>query len=210
MWRLVVKVWAAKDKTLAPVLEASTRLDMIPPSLTPRDDAEAAQIAANLMGAKVWSQRRAMDRTGVDDPEAEQDMIREERTDATMFPAEVQMLAQLLAALKNMGFGAQPEAEQMAQDAAQQMADQRALGGGQAGMPMMNGEGEQPMTPPEMLSPGATPPVDGGQAPPAAGGPMPLETPGSKFISQTQMSGGNLKGNILSQVPLGEAPPTVG
>jgi hypothetical protein len=38
------------------------------------------------------------------------------------------------------------------------------------------------------------------------GGAMPLQEPGSKFISQTQMQGGEMKGRILTQVPLGQAP----
>jgi hypothetical protein len=198
-WNLGVTIWAYMDPDLRDVLESSRRIDQEPPSLTPRDDAEASQIASNLMNNKVWSQRRAMDRTGVEDPEAEQQMIREERTDATMFPAEVQVLAQLLATLKNMGFGQQPEVAQQAEDAAGSMADLRSLEGGQTGMPMMNGAGESPLPPPEMLSPGATPP---GEAP----GGMPLEAPGSKFLSQTQVVNGEANNRLLSQVPIGTPP----
>jgi hypothetical protein len=202
VWRLAATVWASKDPAIREVLEKSRRIEMMPPSLTPRDDMEASQIALNLSTGKLWSQRRAMDRVGVDDPEREQDMIREERTDATMFPAEVQVLAQLLATLRNMGFGQQPEATAMAEEAASMMADQRALGGGMEGMPSMNGEGEQPMMPPEMLSEGA--PMPGGPGMP--GEPMPLAQEGSKMISQTQIVGGEARNRLLSQVPLG-APP---
>jgi hypothetical protein len=206
-WNLIVTIWAKKDSSIADVLKASRRIKIDPPTLTPRDDMEASQIAANLMNSKIWSQRRAMDRTGVDDPEAEQDDIREERTDATMFPAEVQVLAQLLATLKNMGYGAQPQVQQQADQAAGSMNDLRALGGGMNGVPSMNGQGEGPLTPPEQLVPGASPPIDGGQ-PVGPGGPdgVPLEAPGSKFLSQTQVVGGKAKNRLLSQVPLGTPP----
>jgi hypothetical protein len=206
MWNLSATVWAHFDPAIREVLNKSKRIDMVPPSLTPRDDMEASQIALNLSTGKLWSQRRAMDRVGVDDPEREQDMIREERTDATMFPAEVQVLAQLLATLRNMGFGQQPEATAMAEEAAAQMADQRALGGGMEGMPSMNGAGEQPIMPPEMLSEGA--PMPGGEGMPmgAPGEPMPLAQPGSKMISQTQIVGGEARNRLLSQVPIGQPP----
>jgi hypothetical protein len=206
VWALAKRVWIAKDPSgMGRMLENSGRLDVISPSLTPRDDAEAAQIAVNLMTNKVWAQRRAMERTGVDDPEAEQNMIREERTDATMFPAEVQMLAQLLAGLRNMGYGQPPEAQQMAEQAASSMSDIASMAGQTGGVPSMNGEGETPTLPPEAMPPGEDMAAAAGMMQ-QGGGAMPLQEPGSKFISQTQMQGGEMKGRILTQVPLGQAP----
>jgi hypothetical protein len=205
VWAMAKRVWIAKDPTIGRMLANSGRLEVISPSLTPRDDAEAAQIAVNLMTNKVWAQRRAMERTGVDDPEAEQNLIREERTDATMFPAEVQMLAQLLAGLKNMGYGQPPEAEEMAEEAASSMADIASMTGQTGGMPSMNGEGETPTLPPEAMPPGEEMAAAAGMRE-AGGGAMPLQEPGSKFISQTQMQGGEINGRILTQVPLGQAP----
>jgi hypothetical protein len=205
VWALAKQVWIAKDPSIGRMLANSGRLDVISPSLTPRDDAEAAQIAVNLMTNKVWSQARAMERTGVDDPEAEQNLIREERTDATMFPAEVQMLAQLLAGLRNMGYGQPPEAEAMAEQAASSMADVAQMTGETGGVPSMNGEGETPTLPPEAMPPGEDMAAAAGMMQ-QGGGAMPLQEPGSKFISQTQMQGGEMKGRILTQVPLGQAP----
>ena len=62
-----------------------------------------ATIALNLKEGKLWSAARAMDRTGVDDPEAEQDIIREEQTDATLNPAAVQVMVTLMAILQQIG-----------------------------------------------------------------------------------------------------------
>ena len=56
---------------------------------------ETAQIARTLVDGKLWSAIRGMDRTGVDDPEAEQNIIRAEQTDAALNPAAVQVMAQL-------------------------------------------------------------------------------------------------------------------
>ena len=150
IWVLSREVWAAKTPALAPLLMGPYALEITAPSLTPRDDMEIATMASNLKREKIWSGKRAMDRTGVDDPEQEENVIREEQTDATLNPAAVQVMAQLMAVLQQLGQQNQ-QAEQMV---AQQQAsvagaenDARQLGGGMQGSPMMNG-GEEPAGPP--------------------------------------------------------------
>jgi hypothetical protein len=163
---------------------------------------ETSAMAANLMNSKLWSQRRAMDRVGVDDPEQEQSMIREERTDATLFPADVQVMAQLMAVLQQLGVQNQQseQAQGMAEQQAASMNDMRTLGGGMQGSPMMNGEEEQPMGPPEAM-PANTPEGQALAGPPppgAAAGPG-----GPEFNVQSMLQEGEAKNRILTQQTLG-------
>lgn len=194
LWSLANRVWAAKSSDLRPILDGSRVIVVEPPSLTPRDDMEAATMSANLVTGKLWSQRRGMDRVGVEDPEQEQDLIREERTDATMFPADVQVQAQLLALLQQMGFAANAQAQGQAEQAAAQLG---GLGGagtppGQTGQPAMNAPAEQP------VGPGGPPPEAG--APPAPG----AET---GFLAQTAVKEGEPQNRLLSQTQFGQGAP---
>lgn len=149
LWGLTATIWGAKMATLRPILIGAGRLSLTAPSLTPRDDLETASLAANLVNAKLWSQIRGMDKVGVDDPESEQTVIREERTDASMFPADVQVMAQLMLLLQQLGIMPQQQAEAQGQlSQAQTLAAYRQPGGGQ-GSPMLNAPEEQVGVPPE-------------------------------------------------------------
>ena len=106
-------------------------------------------MAANLVQSKLWSQKRGMDRVGVDDPETESDIIRAERTDASMFPADVATMAQLMTVLQSLGYGAPPAAEEAMGQQSQSLAGMRAELGGREGVPSMNAPEEQPLVPPE-------------------------------------------------------------
>lgn len=197
LWERVLKVWVAKDPKVKQIVDAGGGvLDIIAPTLSPRDELDTANKAANLMNAKIWSQRRSMDAVGVDDPETEQDMIREERTDATMFPAEVQVMAQLLAALQQLGI--QPPQNVQGQAAAQAgtaSSDLRnALGAATpANTESQQAPADQGQTPPEALSAGATPP-----AAPFAQGPAAQSAP----VLQSMIQGGKASGRILTQQKL--------
>ena len=202
LWDMVTDVWAAKVPDLKPIFKGPMALEIVAPSLSPRDDMETSAMASNLMNSKLWSQRRAMDRVGVDDPEQEQSMIREERTDATLFPADVQVMAQLMAVLQQLGVQNQQaqQAQGMAEQQAASMNDMRTLGGGMQGSPMMNGEEEQPVGPPEAM-PSNTPE---GQA--LAGPPAPGAAPGPgspEFNVQSMLQEGEAKNRILTQQTLG-------
>lgn len=190
VWNLSREVWSVKQPELEPMLLGPYALEIVAPSLTPRDDMETATMAANLKREKIWSGKRAMDRTGVDDPEQEENIIREEQTDATLNPAAVQVMAQLMAVLQQLGMQNQ-QAEQMAQEQAGSMMgaqnDARQLAGGMQGSPMMNG-GEVP----------AGPPPEGG--PPPTGEPAPESEAG--LTAQNMIQGGEAKNRILSQQTL--------
>lgn len=203
-WDLASSIWAIKDKTIRAIINAGAGvLDIQDPSLSPRDEFETAQRAASLVNAKLWSQVRGMDAVHVDDPETEQDLIREERTDATMFPADVQVMAQLMAALQSLGL--QPPAGAQAQASAQVASGQNdlrtALGG--ATPPettSTQGEAGMGQVPPEALSPGATP-TGGG---PFAQGPAPAPGGGvNAGLAQTMIQEGKAKSRILTQQQLG-------
>jgi hypothetical protein len=195
---LAFLVWAAKDRTIREILTAPYRHDIQPPTLTPRDDMETATMAANLAQAKLWSGARAMDRVGVDDPEMEQDIIREEQTDATLNPAAVMTMAQMLTVLKQLGIPAPPEAEAAAASQQQALASSRLLGGGVEGQPAMNAPGEQPMAPPEAGAPpemGVPLGAPEGTPPPAPAGGIE----GQMMTQQMTPTEGAPKTRILSQ-----------
>ena len=202
-WELVLKVWANKDKTVAKLIaKGGGTLDIVDPSLSPRDDMETATRAINLMNSKIWSQRRAMDANGVDDPETEQQMIREERTDATMFPEEVQVMAQLMAALQSLGLN-QPkgaQAEVQGQAASGQNDLRKALG---AATPSNTTgsqlPGDQGITPP---IPGA-PPEAGGAQPPGFATPPAGQSGPTPPVLEGMIQGGKNRGRILTQQTLG-------
>jgi hypothetical protein len=161
---------------------------------------ETATMAANLAGTKLWSMARAMDRVGVDDPELEQDIIREEQTDATLNPAAVMTMAQMLTVLKQLGVPAPADAAEAAGRQQEALSAERVLGGGQQGQPAMNGEGEQPMGPPEEGAPppeGAplgAPTMQGGEATAPAGG---IE--GQMLMQQMTPTEGEPRTRMLSQ-----------
>lgn len=193
---LVFKVWAYHDKTIKEIEEAGGgTLDIQNPSLSPRDEGETAIRAANLVAAKLISQARGMDMVGVDDPEAEQDIIRQESTDATLWPERVQIMAQLMSLLQTLGL----QASQGAQDQAQGQIDsgtsdlRAALG---AGTPQIG-----PGAPSGPEDQGQTPPIPG--VPEAAGGaPAPfIQGPAQGAATtqlQTMTQGGSVKGRVLT------------
>lgn len=206
IWKLAVKVWSNKDKTVnALVAAGGGTLDVIDPSLSPRDELETATKAANLVGAKLWSQRRAMDAVGVDDPETEQELIREERTDATLFPADVQVMAQLLAALQSLGLQPNQATQQAAgmQFSRGESDLRNALG---AATPdnttSMQAPEEQGMMPPEAMSTGGNQPGAPFASPPSTS-QAEFTSPTNAGLSQTRIVGGKANSRIVTQQMLG-------
>jgi len=201
VWELVKQVWGAKDRTLREVFKVAGRLSVKNPSLTPRDDLEVAAMVGNLVQQKIYSQVRAMDMTGVDDPEAEQQLIREESTDASLFPERVQTIAALLATFQQLGINPAQLSGQMSGQSPQGMGDaaaasRMAANGGMAASPMMNGTGEQPVTPEQ---PGNA--QDAAMAGLLGGN---VQTgPGFNAVSQTQVKNGEASNRLLLQQPIG-------
>jgi hypothetical protein len=192
LWELALQVWTAKDDTIKAIVAAgSGRLEIIDPSLNPRDELETATRAANLVNAKLWSQRTGMDAVGVDDPETELDLIREESTDATLWPDRVQVMAQLMVILQQLQLTPPPGAQAQAQG--QLASGQNDLAASLGAATPQNTTGTQ--TPPEM---GQTPPVMGANAgaaapQPFAQGPVPQATQ-----YQGMIQGGKAKSRIMT------------
>lgn len=209
-WEMVLRVWSnmkgEKAKFVKSLIkDGMPRLDILDPSLSPRDEMETANRAASLVGAKLWSQARGMDAVGVDDPEQEQNIIRRESTDATLWPDRVSLMVQLMTALnaaqQQMPQGAQDQAKGQAQTGAAALQD--ALGM-QAPSPSPNGAGQyDQMVPPS---------VAGGENAPSAQGPagqaaQPFASAGNSGPQPTQVQsmiqGGKISGRILNTTKLG-------
>lgn len=204
LWNLAAILWAEKQPEMDGIIDGAATLLIQSPSLTPRDDAEMSTIALNMKEGKLWSAARAMDRTGVDDPEAELDLIREEQTDATINPAAVQVMVSLMAMLQQMQQQAPPALAAQGQQAGAGMAEQMAMMRGAApqtaGTAALNEPGVVPETPPELM-PGNTPE---GAAMGAAGpeGTIPGpggELPPSQMLSQYQIVEGEARPRIVGQ-----------
>jgi len=189
VWEMSARMWEAKDKAISEIIGGEYRLEITPPELTPRDTLELAQTALNLVQGRIWSAERAMDRVGVEDPEGEKEIIRDEQTDATLNPAAVLTMGQLMMMfqqLQQQQMAMQQQQAMMQQQQPQQpQGDPQAMGGqgvppgiqqqlqaqqasaenafrqvGQSqGTEMMNG-GEMGEVPPEMLPENAQPGAD--------------------------------------------------
>jgi hypothetical protein len=204
LWRLAATIWAEKKTELKGIIDEAATLLIQSPSLTPRDDAEMSQIALNLKEGKLWSSVRAMDRTGVDDPEAELNLIREEQTDATINPASVQVMVSLMAMMQQMQQMQPPGLQQQGAEAQMSMEQQMAMMRGTApqteGTASLNEPGVTPETPPEQM-PGNTPE---GAAMGAAGPEGAVQPPEgaavpSQMLSQYQIVEGEARPRIVGQ-----------
>jgi hypothetical protein len=210
VWDLVTTVWGNRDADVRGAFEQAQRLVVKAPSLTPRDEIETATMAANNVNTKLWSLRRGMDAVGVEDPESEVVMVKEERTDASLFPADVQTQAALASQLQQLQMTTQQM--QMAQQPQPPAPSGGAPGGlgaqaaaaAPGGMPMLNGQGEGAVLPPEALTPGAPPP----------GGGAPVEGEGYNAVAQQMVKGGEVTNRLLFQQPIAPGgtpiPPTEG
>ncbi len=200
MWELALKVWVRKDADVKLIIGPNPAyLDIENPSLSPRDDMETATRAANLVNAKLWSQRRGMDAVGVDDPETELDLIREESTDATLWPDRVQVMAQLLQVLQSMGL--QPDAGAQGQAQGQVNSTQNDL---RSALGTATPDNSVGMQSPDTL--GQQPPIEG--APPEAGGAQPPfmaaqgGAPAQPPVMQGMLQNGKAKGRVMTSQKL--------
>lgn len=183
IWRFAAKVWERKDRQVKAIIDGRYRIEVLPPELTPRDELENANKAMSLVQNRIWSARRAMDVTGVDDPEAEIAVIREEQTDAAMNPAAVQSQVTLLSAMAAMGIQPPQAAQAQAENAA------RTLTGSVPGGQSLNAPENQGNPPGEALPANAR----AANGAPAAGG---------SAVAQTLLQGGEASGRVMTQTEL--------
>ena len=152
VWETCARMWEIKDKAVANIVDGEYQLAITPPELTPRDTIELAQTAINMVQNRLWSAERAMDRMGVNDPEGEKDLIRDEQTDATLNPAAVQTMGSLIQMFNQMQ--QQPPAAAQAQAQAGQNSAMEAMASMNppaGGMEMLNSPSEQALPPQESL-----------------------------------------------------------
>jgi len=155
VWEMCARIWEAKDPAVKSIINTEYRIEIVAPELTPRDTLELASTAINLVQNRIWSAERAMDRVGVEDPEGEKDVIREEQTDATLNPASVLTMGNLVAVFRQLGV-ALPGQEETAN---QSMNASRTLNAPPAGTEAMNSPEQQANPPAESVPANAQPGV---------------------------------------------------
>ena len=158
VWEMCARIWEEKDPAVKSLIAGEYRIEIIAPELTPRDTLELASTAINLVQNRLWSAERAMDRVGVEDPIGEKELIRDEQTDATLNPAAVSTMANVIGTFKQLNMADQ-QAAQMAQQqqlesqmaVAQMQASnaQRTLNPGVPGSQSLNQPENQAQLPPE-------------------------------------------------------------
>jgi hypothetical protein len=159
-------VWEAKDPAVKSLIAGEYRIEIIAPELTPRDTLELASTAINLVQNRLWSAERAMDRVGVEDPIGEKELIRDEQTDATLNPAAVATMTQVMGQMQQMQMG-----QQQMQQQAQMMSEEQALNAqrmSQSGVPgseSLNQPENQAQLPPEATAANAAAPGEANLVP---------------------------------------------
>ena len=158
VWEMCARIWEAKEPGVKSLIAGEYRIEIVAPELTPRDTLELASTAINLVQNRLWSAERAMDRVGVEDPIGEKELIRDEQTDATLNPASVATMANVIGTFKQMNMADQQAAQaaqqqqlqgQMAMAQAQASNAQRTLNPGVPGSQSLNQPENQAQLPPE-------------------------------------------------------------
>ena len=167
VWEMSARIWEAKEPAVASLIAGEYRIEIVAPELTPRDTLELASTAINLVQNRIWSAERAMDRVGVEDPFGEKELIRDEQTDATLNPAAVSTMANVIGTFKQMNMADQQAAQsaqqqqlqaQMQQAQAQASNAAMSLNPGVPGSQSLNQPENQAQLPPEMLPANAAAP----------------------------------------------------
>jgi hypothetical protein len=154
VWEMCARIWEAKDPAVKSLIAGEYRIEIVAPELTPRDTLELASTAINLVQNRIWSAERAMDRVGVEDPMGEKELIRDEQTDATLNPAAVATMTQVIGQMQQMQQGQEQASQaamqqQMMMTQAQAQNAQRTLTSPVPGSESLNQPENQAQLPPE-------------------------------------------------------------
>ena len=150
VWEMCARIWEEKDNNVSRLIDGEYRIEIIAPELTPRDTLELASTAINLVQNRLWSAERAMDRVGVEDPIGEKELIRDEQTDATLNPAAVATMTQVIAQMQQMQMqNQQATQEQLMMTQQQAQNAQRTLTSPVPGDQSLNQPENQAQLPPE-------------------------------------------------------------
>ena len=159
VWEMCARVWEAKDPAVKSIIAGEYRIEIIAPELTPRDTLELASTAINLVQNRIWSAERAMDRVGVEDPIGEKELIRDEQTDATLNPAAVATMANVIGTFQQMEMANQQQMQQQMMVTQEQALNaQRMMQSGVPGSESLNQPENQAQLPPEATAANAPAP----------------------------------------------------
>lgn len=155
---------------------------IIAPEITPRNIREHTQNIIDKMNARIMSTRTAMAETGIENPMEELDIIREEATDAHLYPERAQAIAAVAATMQALAMQeAQMAAAQNPQGAAQEgQADQEmAMAQRQQAQPTLAEDQNQIAAGANGIPPGDASPIGGQFRPivrqsPGADGPQSM------------------------------------
>jgi hypothetical protein len=159
VWEMCARVWEAKDPAVKSIIAGEYRIEIVAPELTPRDTLELASTAINLVQNRIWSAERAMDRVGVEDPIGEKELIRDEQTDATLNPAAVATMANVIGTFQQMEMSNQQQMQQQMMVTQEQALNaQRTMQSGVPGSESLNQPENQAQLPPEATAANAAAP----------------------------------------------------
>lgn len=102
-----------QEVALGDVVRGYRRWKVIAPEITPKDIIENTTNVINKVQAKLISLKTGRDELGIDSPEDEEDLVIEERSNAHLFPGDVQAFTAVMAALQQIQAQQQAMAEQM-------------------------------------------------------------------------------------------------
>lgn len=170
VWEMCARIWEQKDPAVRSLIAGEYRIEIIAPELTPRDTLELASTAINLVQNRLWSAERAMDRVGVEDPIGEKELIRDEQTDATLNPAAVATMTQVMGQMQQMNLMNQQAVQQQAMMTQEQAANaQRTMTSGVPGNESLNQPENQAQLPPEATAANAAAPGEANLVPAPTG-----------------------------------------
>lgn len=186
------------EGSLRALLDGFDRWQLIAPEITPRDIAEVAQLQMGLVSAGLSSAQTAMDQIGIEAPEAELDLIREERSDIVLRPDAVQQTVAVYPIMLQV--------QQQLQQLQQQVTDLTAQQQGGAGMsPTAQGQRTQNVGQQQAYQSQPQPIAeDQNQPPTTTGSPPPATGQGPADAAQTLIrAGGAPGGQALTQLQFG-------
>lgn len=139
------------------IIEGLNDWVIIAPEITPRDVREHTMNTIDKVNMKLLSTQSAMDEIGVENPLEELDRIRDERSDARLYPGDAQAIAAVMATLQAIE---QQQAGQAQAAAAQgEAAQNKMMNDQQMGQPSLTEDMNQVAT-----GPGMAPPAQGGES----------------------------------------------
>lgn len=105
-----------RENGVGDLVRGFQRWRIVPPEITPRDISESVTTETNKLNARVQSYRTTMDSIGIENPEAELKLIREEGMDAALAPERTQAYVSLMTMMAQL----QQQMAMMQQQAAMQ------------------------------------------------------------------------------------------